>query len=322
MQITVYQTDGPHDPQEATADQLTALLGQPNTLVWVDMLGPSADDVRILRDVFRFHPLAIEDTTNHRQRPKVDEYDGYLFVILNAATLTQNRLDVRELDVFVGGNYLVTVHAAGEPVIAQASRRLADAAHHHAASAGWALYMLVDVVVDAYFPILDALGDQIEAIGDRILDNPRRDALEELFLLKRSLTEIWRVTGQQRDSFAILMRELPIQLFGESMIPYLRDVYDHLLRINDTVNTFRDSATNVLDVYMSAVSNRLNVQVNRLTIITIGIGLITVVAGFYGMNFIHTWPPFESYLGVPVVLAFIVATIIGIVVALRNMDRL
>ncbi len=322
MQITVYQTDGPHDPHEAPADQLTALLDQPDTVLWINMLGPSPDDIRVLRDVFKFHPLAIEDTTNHRQRPKVEEYDGYLFIILNAATLEKASLNVRELDVFVGKNYVITVHQADEPTIETAKRRLMDAAHNHAASSGWILYVLGDVVVDGYFPILDTLGDKIEDIGDRILDNPRRETLEELFNLKRSLTEIWRVTAQQRDSFAVLMHDLPLPLFTEAMQPYMRDIYDHLLRINDTVTTFRDSASNVLDVYMSAVSNRLNVQVNRLTIITIGLGLVTVVSGFYGMNFEHTWPPFSSYLGVPIVLLFIVATIAGVVYALRHMERL
>lgn len=323
MHITVYHTDGAHEPEEAPPDQLSALLDQPDRVVWLDMRGPDEADVRVLRDVFRFHPLAIDDTMNHRQRPKIEEYDDdYLFVILNAASLVDKQLDVRELDMFVGKNYVVTVHAGDEPTLEIARRRLADKMRLHAASSGWILYVVGDVIVDGYFPILDALGDQIEDIGDRILDNPRRDALEELFRLKRCLTEIWRVTAQQRDSFAILMRDLPLPLFSESMLPYIRDVYDHLLRINDTVSTFRDSATNVLDIYMSAVSNRLNVQVNRLTIITIGIGLITVVAGFYGMNFVHTWPPFDSYLGVPLVVLFIVVTAVGIVIALRNMDRL
>jgi magnesium transporter len=119
---------------------------------------------------------------------------------------------------------------------------------------------------------------------------------------------MWRVTGQQRDMFSVMLREDHKLVGPETLRYYIRDVYDHLLRIHDTVNTFRDILSTTLDIYMSAVSNRLNTQVNRLTIITMGIGVMAVITGFYGMNFEHTWPPFEVRWGVPFVLTLMVVT--------------
>jgi magnesium transporter len=262
--------------------------------------------------VFQFHPLAIEDTRNQRQRPKVEEYPGYLFTILNAVSLQGDEVTFTELDVFAGERYIVTVHMDAQPTIDEARRRVDEVCQLRPMSAAYLLYALLDVVVDSYFPILEDISDDIEEIGDAIFETPTQDSLQRLFLLKRGLSEMWRVVNQQRDMFLLLMRENSWLVTDEALRFYMRDVYDHLLRIGDNINTFRETATNTVELYMSAVSNRLNQQVNRLTIITMGIGVLAVITGFYGMNFEQTWPPFTAPWGVPFVLALILVTLLGI----------
>jgi magnesium transporter len=303
--------------QELPTAELSAALKSTAHTTWVDMTGPTEEDIRVLHDVFQFHQLAIDDTRNQRQRPKIEDYNDHLFGILNPIASNQDGLGVRELDVFIGRNYVVTVHPADEPVIDEVRRRIGRTGK--TPSAGYILYVLVDVVVDGYFPILDALGDQIEQLGDSIVEKPKQESLNDLFLLKRTLNEVWRAVGPQRDMFNVFTRrDLPF-IDQNTLQYYLRDVYDHLLRITDTVNTYRDTLTGIIDLYMSAVSNRLNVVVNRLTVITVIVGLCSVVVGFYGMNFQLTWPPFDSPWGVPFVLGLMGAILAMVVLVFRRL---
>ena len=298
--------------RQIPVSEVAAALQQKDALVWVEIAGVDDEAETLMRDVFSFHPLAIEDTRNQRQRPKVEEYDGYLFTILNSATLNGEDIEFAELDVFAGTNYIVTAHIGAEPCINAVRRRVDDTCVVKPMTAGYLLYIMLDVVVDSYFPLLDQIGDEIEDIGDAIFEAPRPQSVQRLFHLKRGLNEMWRVANQQRDMFMLLMRENNALVSDEALRLYLRDVYDHVLRISDHISTFRETLTNVVDLYMSAVSNRLNQQVNRLTIITIGTGIVAVITGFYGMNFEKTWPPFSTPWGVPFVLALILLTLISV----------
>ncbi len=299
MKITAFAPEG---TQEVSERDLPALLASRTKTIWVDMIGPTEDDVHLMHEVFKFHHLAIEDTRNQRQRPKIEEYTDYLFSILNPIASVQDALSFGELDVFIGPNYVVSVHRDGDAVIEEAKRRLCRTSHPSQFSAGYVLYVLIDVVVDGYFPILDSIGEAIERLGDSIVKQARQESLTQLFELKSTLNEVWRVIAPQRDMFNILTHhDLPF-IDQDTLEYYLRDVYDPLLRITDTVNTYRDTLTNIIDLYMSAVSNRLNQVVNRLTVITVIVGSMSVISGFYGMNFEHNWPPFSTFWGVPVVL--------------------
>jgi magnesium transporter len=271
---------------------------------WVDITGPTVEDTRIMREHFDFHPLAIEDSTNQQQRPKVEEYPNHLFMILNPVAYLDGEVIFRELDVFLGDNFLVTVHPAAEPLLkevtARAERRMPGVAH----TPDHLLYFLVDTMVDSYFPVLDAIGEEIDELSEILLEKPRHELVRRIFHLKREMTEMWRVVGLQRDMFAVLTRmDSQRALSQEPLRLYMRDVYDHLLRISDTVNTCRDTLSGLVDLYLSSASNRLNVVVQRLTVITIGTGALAVITGFYGMNFEQTWPPFSAPWGVPFVLA-------------------
>lgn len=316
MNITLY--DG-ETRQTITGDELRARLASEDGTLWVDLTGPSDEEVTLMRSTFHFHPLAIEDTRNYRQRPKVEAYPDVLFIILNPVALVTRQPEFRELDVFVGRNFVVTVHPADEPVIEEAQNRIDRSGAAPLISPGYLLYVLLDAVVDGYFPVLDAMEEEIENLGDQILTNPQRSALTRLFELKTSLVDMWRVVWPQREILNQLMdRSLGI-IEQEPLRPYLHDVYDHLMWIADMVSTFRDTLTSIMDLYMSAVSYRLNIVVNRLTVFTVIIGVLTVIGGFYGMNFEHTWPPFAAGAGIPFVLAVMGCVTAGLLVVFRRL---
>ncbi len=316
MEITVFAAGGTH---EAGPGDLPALLADSSTRFWVDMTGPTEADITALTEVFRFHPLAIEDTHNHQQRPKVEVYESYLFIILNAITYTAV-LYSHELDAFVGPNYLVTVHEQPEPLVAEAQGRVRRAPTHLAASANHLFYVLADVLVDHIFPVMERIEEASETLSDEILAEPDQAALNQLFSLKRQMAEVWRLVWVQREMLNDLTREWDITARQDDLHYYMRDVVDHLTLLADMMSVQRDTVTGLIDLYMSATSNRLNVVVNRLTVITICIGVLTVFSGFYGMNFVQTWPPFEAAWGVPLVLAFMAGVVILLLAEFRRRD--
>jgi len=316
MKVTLFDAHGHRDID--TPDWQTLLATETGTL-WVDMTGPTDADVQIMSEVFQFHPLAIEDTRNQEQRPKIEEYAGYLFIILNPGNSGPEGPEFHELDVFVGHNYVVTVHADGAQVIEQTRRRLSQAGPVPAMSPSYLLYVLMDVAVDSYFPLLDNVAEEIEQLEDDVLVEPRQEMLARLFRLKRTLIEMWRVVWPQRDILNNLVHHNPLFMDREALHYYLRDVADHLMWIADMINTFRDTLTGIMDLYMSAVSNRLNVVVNRLTVLTLIIGAMTVIGGFYGMNFAQTWPPFGQAWGVPFVLGLMVVVTGALLVLFRRL---
>lgn len=316
IKVNVFKADGVH---EGSSDNLPALLAETGSILWVDITSPGETELALLRDTFHFHPLAIEDTRNQRQRPKVEEFPDHLFIIMNSVVLKDGEPQFNELDVFVGRNFMMTVHQDNEPIVTTAQERIVRMARFSSLSAGYLLYMLVDTVVDSYFPVLDYLDTQLEELGEEVLRRPQQSLLNRLFMLRRALSEMGRVVGQQRDMFSVLTYKEHEYINYEALQYYLRDVYDHLIRINDSVNAFRDILTGLIDLYLSSVSNRLNHVVNRLAIITIIIGVLTVISGFYGMNFLKTWPPFDAEWGVPFVLLLMVALVVGVLALFRKL---
>jgi magnesium transporter len=315
MNITVFTKDG---QQQASTADLPSLLADPEQLFWVDMTGPTQEEIDAMHDVFRFHPLAIEDTHNQKQRPKIEEYGDTLFIILNTITGGADDLNIEEVDTFVGKHYLVTVHEGSISTIAEALRRIERSPRTLAVTGYHLFYVLVDVVVDNYFPVLDAIEAEIEDLGDTILFSPDQRTLNRLFQLKREMANIWRVVWPQREVISMIMRQRDTFAEQRDLEYYLRDVVDHLIWIADMINTLRDTLTSMMDLYMSATSNRLNIVVNRLTVITIAIGILTVFSGFYGMNFAHTWPPLEAAWAVPGLLVVMVSSILLLVREFRR----
>ncbi len=271
---------------------LAALLAAPDGVVWVDMTGPSDGDVAVLRDVFHFHPLAIEDASKREQRPKVDEYDGYVFLTIHAAGRSRTAdgdLALDEVDIFAGQGYVVTVHAAPMTALADALGRLRRSPGALREFADFVLYTIVDACVDSYFPIIDELDEVLDGIEDTLLASPTPETLNRLFVAKQALAHLRRVAAPLRDLFNTLTRrDLPF--LRPPTQAYFLDVYDHLLRITDMIDTQRDLLAGAMDIYLSSVNNRLNENVQRLTVITAGLALASVVTGLYGMNFTRLYP--------------------------------
>jgi magnesium transporter len=307
----------PEGLKEVPASELPAVV-ETGVPAWIDITGPDDAEAQLMRDLLRFHPLAIEDTRNQRQRPKVEEYPNHLFLILNPGRLTDGDAEFRELDVFLATTFVATVHPEPEPLLAEVERRLTRVGPA-ALSPGYVTYTLLDTVVDSYFPLLDAVGDEIEDLEDLVLERPDDSTLNRLFQLKRRLLSLRKVIAPQRDAMSLITRrDLPF-LDQTKLAYHLRDVHDHLLRLGDMVDTFRDLLSSGIDLYMSSVSNRLNRVVNRLTVVTVVVGVMAVITGFYGMNFEHTWPPFGTPWGVPFALLLMAGVASGIIGILRKL---
>ncbi len=308
MKITRYLPDRAEDDSPVP---LTQLLAQNEGALWVDMTGPTEDDLRTLREVFHFHPLAIEDTTKQQQRPKLEEYEGYVFLTLHAVHAPRQgsgppprqhpgqagrerstELAWNEIDVFLGPRYVVTVHPEAVPALDEARARLTHAQPQLRASPDYVLYAIVDTAVDSYFPVIDRLDAALERLEDQLFRKPTARTLDHIFALKRTLLHMRRVAAPLRDLLNGLTRRDQALVRPQTVV-YFRDVFDHLLRITDMIDTHRDLITGALDIYLSVISNRLNEVMKVLTVITAVFASLTVISGIYGMNFQHAYPPFD-----------------------------
>ena len=255
-------------------------------VVWADVSDPTSHDFAELAEEFGFHPLSIEDCRNEHQRPKVEEYDGYYFIVLYEASLSgpHDTLELRELNIFLGPNYLVTVHSQPIRAIGTARRLWAEWQDRENYGAGLLAYLLIDAIVDDYLPLLDVLSDRMDDLEDQIFGDFRPDSIEKIFRIKKQLLFLRRTVTPLRDVFnTMLRREQPI--FARETYLYFQDVYDHLIRVADTIDTLRDMLGSTMDAYLSVSGNRMNMVMKRLTSIATILMSVTLVAGIYGMNF-------------------------------------
>jgi magnesium transporter len=256
MEIKVFNKN---TSRKAEIEEIETLLKSETEIFWVDIFDCTDAEAGILREVFKFHPLAIEDTRNHRQRPKIEEYDGYLFLIINSisvvdtadaaaqktADATYHDLNFREIDLFVGRNYVVSVHNAHENIIEQAKRRFSNLGASFSMTTSYMLYTLLDVVVDEYFPVMDMFEEEIGDLEDTILEKPNQQHLNRLFELKHMMLHMWRVVWPERDMLSTLAQPHILNFTQQNNSQYyLRDVADHLLWIADMlISTCRQYPT-------------------------------------------------------------------------------
>jgi magnesium transporter len=266
--------------------QISDVLKEPNQILWVDVEHPTADDLRTLEEEFGFHPLAIEDATQKHERPKILLYQRFVFIVFYALEMSAGgELEHQELALFIGQNYVVTVHDAPVPVLNQVqSRWRQNAPVGGKPGTGLLVYSILDAIVDDYFPVVDALAERIEEIEEIVLNTTRSSPIHELFRLKRDMVQVRRVVAPERDVLNVLVRR-DTPMFDEGTILYFQDVYDHILRVTDAIDTYRDLLSGALDAYLSVTSNRLNQVMKTLTASSIILMTITLVASIYGMNF-------------------------------------
>lgn len=409
---------------------ISDLILHKNLLLWIDLEQPTQAEIRLLKDEFHFHPLAIEDATRRHQRPKVDQYANFYLVVFYSVevetggpiqplmpgarsvrgtafpnpdgtthtdaqapsqeadssrlnftpgghaidkapssvrgtpvdSLTQTRttgpgerIVLREVTLFMGANYLVTVHDNPLPELDDVALRWrrnaemiapeGDESHNlpgtrpltasengqlksdtsvtngkpaaqssdgqpiipHSSGIGTLLYSLLDSIVDNYFPVIDSIVERVEDLEEQIFRKFDQRAIEDIFTLKKDLLALRKVLAPERDVLNVLIRrDLPI--FDEHTLVYFQDVYDHVVRITDSIDTYRDLLSSALDGYLSMQSNRLNVTVQTLTSFSIMLLSIAIITGWYAMNF-NNMPELTSVIGYPAVFVFVVVMV-------------
>src|SRR6267378_3459362 len=254
--------------------------------LWLDIESPDADDYQLLQETFKFHPLTIEDIQHQNQRPKVDEYPDYNFAVIFQADWQGDDVAFREHHLFVGPHYLISVHLEPSPVLAALQDRIAKSPVLTKGQPAFLTYLVIDALVDATFPVLERVDDTVDQMEDDIIEKAAPGSLDRIYHLKHSVTELRRYLGAQRDVFQRLITH-GIHLQQQDMTLYYRDVYDHIVRQYETVDSLRDLLSSAMDVYLSTVSNRLNQTTKALTVIASLFLPLSFLTGFYGMNFAY-----------------------------------
>jgi magnesium transporter len=250
---------------------------------WLDLHRPNADDLALLRDPFGLHPLAVEDAEHFGQRPKLEEFEDFVYLVAFGANADSDGLV--EVHCFFSGKFLVTVHHDDCPAFGDLRLR-ASKGRQPADSSALALYRVIDALADSFFPELSKLDDHIDDLENGVLQQPDEMQLQQIFRLKRRLVTWRKVITPERDLFARVLTGVTVIPGMDAEIEhYYRDVYDHLIRISDLVDSYRDLLTGAMDVYLSTVSNRLNDIMKRLTIVATIFMPLTWITGFFGMNF-------------------------------------
>jgi magnesium transporter len=278
---------------DITLEEIKASLPNTNILMWVDFEDTlPEEDEPILRDIFGFHPLAIEDALQQSHVPKLDDWELYLYIVLHSIAYDKNNggvVDTLELDIFLGKNYIVTHHDVNIPAVDRIWATTIREQRHIKNGVDRLLYRLTEEVVLSYLPIVEELDEAIDKAEDQVFDNPTPHTLEQIFNLKRSIVHLRRVIGPQREVLNKLARD-DFDVIEPRTRIYFRDVYDHLVRLYDIIESSRDLVGGTLDSYLSVINNRMNDIMKTLTVITTLFMPLTFLTGFFGMNFFAPGP--------------------------------
>jgi len=292
----VFYFDG-KKPVESEREKLAELAKRSakNFFVWIDLSKPSKEDLDFLSTIFPLHPLAVEDTLHPIQRPKLEEYEEHLFVVAYSVGYSKYHAQTQELDIFLGTNFIITSSSKGVPAIDGAVQAIMKNPALFARGPAYLLYLILDLLVDSYFPVFDSFGEDIDRVEDEVFENPKKTVLQKIFKMKRSIFSLRKIINPAREVLmAISLREQ--KFVPQKLSVYFRDVYDHLIRVSDVMDNYRDILTGILDGYASTISNKLNETMKVLTIIATIMLPLTLIAGIYGMNFKNI-PEIHSALG-------------------------
>jgi len=282
-------------------------------IMWVDIQSeePQVSEA-LLRQVFKFDALAVDDALRETHVPKVDDWERYLYIVLHDISYarTNGEIEITELDIFLGQNYLVTYHEFPIQGLEQAWNACIKDSRHVRLGVDHFLYRVADEIVNDFLHAVDAMDEDLEDLQDTIFMNPNARVLQRIFSLKRSTLHLRRSLSPLREVFNKLARDDYAQIDSRDQM-YFRDIYDHLVRLHDISESLRDLAGGVLDTYLSVVNNRMNEIMKTLTIITSFFMPISFIAGFFGMNFFLPEKPITSFMTLPAfagALILIIAT--------------
>ena len=297
-------------------DEIDQRTDREGSLVWVNASAPGEAKIEALGREFRLHPLAMEDLRKQRQRPKLDTYETQSMIVAYEAVSDAPR-GLSEIHMFIGAGWLLSVHWAPTPLLDAVRARFA-AGRGGYDTTGRLLYALLDAAVDSYFPELDRMSDRIDALEDRLLEGDAgdREGLAQILQLKRQLLDLRRTLSPMRDvANALLRRDLAV--VDDASVPYYQDLYDHLVRVLDQLDVYRDLLATVMDARLTVASNSLNAIMKRLTAFTVVLMVPTLIAGIYGMNF-DIMPELRLPFGYPLALGLMAAAVVTSVAYFRR----
>lgn len=272
------------DPRE-----FAALVASGTGVLWVDIDARAPHQHALLEKVFRFHPLSIEDTLSSEGRVKFEEFPGYAIAVVRGVRFAEETPDLYDIEtfnlwLFLGRNYVVTVHGPHAPGIDQVAALVARSPDVLDRGAARLMHLILDATVDAYFPVVDQLDEFVDGLEERVFVHFDQEALRDIFSVKRLVLQLRRHLGPMREVFNVLQNR-PCALIAPDAQLWFRDIYDHVIRLNESLDTYRDLLSSTLDSYLTQVSNRLGIVTKGLTVVaTLSVPFV-VVSGMWGMNF-------------------------------------
>lgn len=277
-------------PVDATLDELPALLADPDVLVWVDMLDAGPNDKKLLEEVFRFHPTVVEDMLSDAPTPKLERFDGYLYIVFHVLMpgweSAPHELPIGDLDVMLGRRFLLTSHGAALPSVENAWNLVRKKPDLMRKGTAYVAYLIADVLSERYLPLMEKLDHEIDTLETAIMRDPGPHLLEKIMDLKHRLQRLRRVGLHQREVLNRLSRgERDTEIVPEEVKPFFRDAYDNFVRVVDLNDSFREIVSSSMEVYLSMQGHKLNEIMKVLTLISTIMLPLTFIAGVYGMNF-------------------------------------
>jgi len=298
-------------------DEIIETFNQKDKIIWVDMEEPSEEETEILDKGFHFHPLAVESCLKGLERPRINNYDDYFFIIMHAVIYTGHRREIKasEFNIFISATYVVTFHKNKLDFVQTIAEMYRKDPALFEKGTDFLIYNLIDALVDEYYPFLDKVDDRLNSIEERIFKKPDQNLLNDLFKLRRSITRLRRIILPQRDIVNLMLRH-DFNYLKEENRPYFMDVYDHLTRLFDMVDLYHDMIITSMDAYLSSVSNNMNNVMKVLTIITTILMPLTVITGVYGMNF--DMPELKWRYGYPWALSLMALSVTIMIIYIRR----
>lgn len=294
----------------ASLDELSA--ASQSGVIWIHVNGLShVEIVEHIGELFAIHPLTLEDILNTNQRPKLEDYGDYIYIALKMLGYDEEKqiITAEHINILVGANFVISFQESNQPIFKPVRERIKNGqSRFRKHGADYLAYALVDTVVDYYFVLLEQLGEQVEALEEELVTKPDARLLPAIHNLKTEMLYLRRSVWPLREVIAQLERG-DSALFKDNTLLYIRDIYDHTIQVIETVETYRDMTSSMLEIYLSSISNRMNEVVKMLTVISTIFMPLTFLAGLYGMNFKYM-PELEWQYGYPAVL--LLMTIIGI----------
>jgi magnesium transporter len=269
-------------------EEIKNLLKNRKTIVWMDLKNPTKKEFDVIADIFKFHPLTIEDAQHLSELPKIDVFEDYIFIVFHKLDYDQERdqVEMKEYDIFLSRNYIVTIHFFESENINAVMDICSANPKFFSRGSDFVLHKIIDNAVDKYLPMVNRWDERLEELEDDVITGKTEGIMEKILPLKRDIAKMKNSLGPQRDVILKLSRS-SIPFISQKTSIYFMDVYDHIMRLYSTLEMDRDLTSGIFDAYLSTISNRMNEIMKALTLIATIFIPLTFVTGLYGMNFEH-----------------------------------